>query len=171
MEPFAGSGATLEARAREGMRCAAAEMDADYIRLIRERMNRDMQTGYHGRMGDDAGRVAWKIHVDMGLDARARARMRLTGESLSHLVRCGVARELDVPKAVEPIDPLVCAGRGGVGEDAPRVDHDLKIRLDGERFMRLRDEAQRRGVSMGMIARTAIEDWLDREERDQITLF
>lgn len=37
--------------------------------------------------------------------------------------------------------------------------------------MRLRDEARRRGVSMGMIARTAIEDWLDREERDQITLF
>lgn len=34
VEPFAGSGATLEACAREGMRCAAAEMDADYKRLI-----------------------------------------------------------------------------------------------------------------------------------------
>lgn len=29
----------------EGVRCEAAEMDADYIRLIRERMGRDMQTG------------------------------------------------------------------------------------------------------------------------------
>ena len=44
LEPFAGSGTTLEACAREGMRCEAAEMDADYIRLIRERMGRDMQT-------------------------------------------------------------------------------------------------------------------------------
>ena len=29
----------------EGVRCEAAEMDADYVRLIRERMGRDMQTG------------------------------------------------------------------------------------------------------------------------------
>ena len=29
----------------EGLRCEAAEMDADYIRLIRGRMSRDMQTG------------------------------------------------------------------------------------------------------------------------------
>ena len=44
VEPFAGSGATLEACAVEGMRCMAAEMDADYVRLIRGRMGRDMQT-------------------------------------------------------------------------------------------------------------------------------
>lgn len=45
VEPFAGSGATLQACVMEGVRCEAAEMDADYIRLIRERMGRDMQTG------------------------------------------------------------------------------------------------------------------------------
>lgn len=44
LEPFAGSGATLEACVLEGMRCMAAEMDADYVRLVRERMGRDMQT-------------------------------------------------------------------------------------------------------------------------------
>lgn len=45
VEPFAGSGATLQACVMEGVRCEAAEMDADYVRLIRERMGRDMQTG------------------------------------------------------------------------------------------------------------------------------
>lgn len=43
-EPFAGSGATLEACVREGMRCVSAEMDPDYVRLIRARMDADMQT-------------------------------------------------------------------------------------------------------------------------------
>ena len=45
VEPFAGSGATLQACVMEGVHCEAAEMDADYVRLIRERMVRDMQTG------------------------------------------------------------------------------------------------------------------------------
>lgn len=94
--------------------------------------------------------------------------MRRTGESLSHLVRTSVSRELDVPIAVEPIDPGVHAGRGA---RVAEVDRDLKVRLDASRHGRLRDEAKRRGVSMAMLARTAIEDWLEREEQDEITLF
>lgn len=117
---------------------------------------------------ESSSRVAWKIHVDAELDRRARARMRLTGESLSHLVRHAVARELGEPKAVEPIDPDVHAGRGPHGEP---VDGDLKIRLDSTRLARLRGMSRRRGVSMAMIARTAIEDWMDREESGEITLF
>lgn len=40
LEPFAGSGATLEACRVENMRCVAAEMDPDYVRLIARRMAR-----------------------------------------------------------------------------------------------------------------------------------
>ena len=40
LEPFAGSGATLEACRVENMRCVAAEMDTDYVRLIACRMAR-----------------------------------------------------------------------------------------------------------------------------------
>lgn len=40
LEPFAGSGATLEACRLEGMRCRAAEQDPDYIRLIHARLDR-----------------------------------------------------------------------------------------------------------------------------------
>ena len=40
LEPFAGSGATLEACRVENMRCVAAEMDSDYVRLIARRMAR-----------------------------------------------------------------------------------------------------------------------------------
>lgn len=40
LEPFAGSGATLEACRVENMRCVAAEMDPDYVRLIACRMSR-----------------------------------------------------------------------------------------------------------------------------------
>ena len=40
LEPFAGSGATLEACRIEDVRCVAAEMDPDYVRLIARRMAR-----------------------------------------------------------------------------------------------------------------------------------
>lgn len=40
LEPFAGSGATLEACRIEDVRCVAAEMDSDYVRLIARRMAR-----------------------------------------------------------------------------------------------------------------------------------
>lgn len=40
LEPFAGSGATLEACRIENVRCVAAEMDPDYVRLIARRMAR-----------------------------------------------------------------------------------------------------------------------------------
>lgn len=40
LEPFAGSGAALEACRIEDVRCVAAEMDSDYVRLIARRMAR-----------------------------------------------------------------------------------------------------------------------------------
>lgn len=40
LEPFAGSGTTLEACRIEDVRCVAAEMDSDYVRLIARRMAR-----------------------------------------------------------------------------------------------------------------------------------
>ncbi|KAA8828106.1 DNA-methyltransferase [Bifidobacterium myosotis] len=40
LEPFAGSGATLQACRVEGMRCVAAEMDDGYVRLVERRMER-----------------------------------------------------------------------------------------------------------------------------------
>lgn len=40
LDPFAGSGSTLEACVMEGRGCAAAELDPDYRRLIRQRLAR-----------------------------------------------------------------------------------------------------------------------------------
>lgn len=40
LEPFAGSGATLEACRSEGMRCEAAEQGPDYATLIRKRLDK-----------------------------------------------------------------------------------------------------------------------------------
>nr|WP_258175545.1 site-specific DNA-methyltransferase [Bifidobacterium callitrichos] len=45
LEPFAGSGTTLQACAIEGMRCEASEKDATYVKLIRARMSRPVTPG------------------------------------------------------------------------------------------------------------------------------
>jgi hypothetical protein len=42
LEPFAGSGTTVEACILEGFRCIAIEREADYLPLIRQRINRRM---------------------------------------------------------------------------------------------------------------------------------
>lgn len=44
LEPFAGSGATLEACAIENMRCTAAELNSEYVKLIRKRFDDPMQS-------------------------------------------------------------------------------------------------------------------------------
>ena len=44
LEPFAGSGATLEACAIENMRCTAAELSPEYVKLIRKRFDDPMQS-------------------------------------------------------------------------------------------------------------------------------
>ena len=44
LEPFAGSGTTLQACRAEGMRCVASEMSADYARLVARRMSRPVET-------------------------------------------------------------------------------------------------------------------------------
>lgn len=44
LEPFAGSGATLEACAIENMRCTAAELNPEYVKLIRKRFDDPMQS-------------------------------------------------------------------------------------------------------------------------------
>lgn len=43
LEPFAGSGTTLEACAIENMRCTAAELNPDYIKLIHQRLDKPLQ--------------------------------------------------------------------------------------------------------------------------------
>ena len=40
LEPFAGSGTTVEAALIEGFRCTAIEREADYLPLIRQRIDR-----------------------------------------------------------------------------------------------------------------------------------
>jgi site-specific DNA-methyltransferase (adenine-specific) len=40
LEPFAGSGTTVEACLLEGFRCIAIEREADYLPLIMQRLNR-----------------------------------------------------------------------------------------------------------------------------------
>ena len=40
LEPFAGSGTTVEACLLEGFRCIAVEREADYLPLIRQRIHR-----------------------------------------------------------------------------------------------------------------------------------
>ena len=40
LDPFAGSGTTLEAAVTEGMRCIGIEQSADYLPLIDARMTR-----------------------------------------------------------------------------------------------------------------------------------
>jgi site-specific DNA-methyltransferase (adenine-specific) len=40
LDPFAGSGTTIEAAALEGMRCIGIEQSADYLPLIAERLRR-----------------------------------------------------------------------------------------------------------------------------------
>jgi site-specific DNA-methyltransferase (adenine-specific) len=41
LEPFAGSGTTVEACIKEDVRCVAIEREADYLPLIDERINRN----------------------------------------------------------------------------------------------------------------------------------
>lgn len=56
LEPFAGSGTTVEACLLEGMRCVAIEREADYLPLIRQRIDRRRDpVAAIVRAGDDAG--------------------------------------------------------------------------------------------------------------------
>jgi hypothetical protein len=43
LEPFAGSGTTVEASVLEGFRCIGIEREADYIQLIESRLAKPMQ--------------------------------------------------------------------------------------------------------------------------------
>jgi site-specific DNA-methyltransferase (adenine-specific) len=43
LEPFAGSGTTAEACIVEGFTCVAIEREADYIELIRQRLNKPIE--------------------------------------------------------------------------------------------------------------------------------
>jgi site-specific DNA-methyltransferase (adenine-specific) len=43
LEPFAGSGTTIEACVIEGFHCIAIEREADYLPLIEARLNRPIQ--------------------------------------------------------------------------------------------------------------------------------
>ena len=44
LEPFAGSGTTVEAAIIEGFRCIAIEREADYLPLILKRVRKDIQS-------------------------------------------------------------------------------------------------------------------------------
>jgi hypothetical protein len=54
LEPFAGSGTTVEAAVLEGFRCVAIEREADYLPLIEQRLSKPMQQS----LFDDLGGVA-----------------------------------------------------------------------------------------------------------------
>ena len=43
LEPFAGSGTTAEACIVEGFQCVAIEREADYIELIRQRLEKPIE--------------------------------------------------------------------------------------------------------------------------------
>ena len=43
LEPFAGSGTTAEACIVEGFQCVAIEREADYIELIRQRLDKPIE--------------------------------------------------------------------------------------------------------------------------------
>ena len=56
LEPFAGSGTTVEACLLEGFRCVAIEREADYLPLIVQRINRRRDpVAAVKAAGDDAG--------------------------------------------------------------------------------------------------------------------
>jgi DNA modification methylase len=56
LEPFAGSGTTVEACLLEGMRCVAIEREGDYLPLIRQRIDRRRNpVAAIVRAGDDTG--------------------------------------------------------------------------------------------------------------------
>lgn len=56
LEPFAGSGTTVEACLAEGFRCIAIEREADYLPLIMQRVNRRRDpVAYIQQAGEDLG--------------------------------------------------------------------------------------------------------------------
>jgi site-specific DNA-methyltransferase (adenine-specific) len=56
LEPFAGSGTTVEACILEGFRCIAIEREADYLPLITQRINRQRDPiAYTAAAGEDLG--------------------------------------------------------------------------------------------------------------------
>ena len=56
LEPFAGSGTTVEACIVEGFHCIAIEREADYLPLIMQRVNRRRDpVAYIKAAGDDLG--------------------------------------------------------------------------------------------------------------------
>lgn len=56
LEPFAGSGTTVEACLLEGFRCVAVEREADYLPLIVQRVNRRLDpVAYMTTAGEDLG--------------------------------------------------------------------------------------------------------------------
>lgn len=56
LEPFAGSGTTVEAAIIEGFHCIAIEREGDYLPLIQQRINRRRDpVAYIKAAGDDLG--------------------------------------------------------------------------------------------------------------------
>jgi site-specific DNA-methyltransferase (adenine-specific) len=56
LEPFAGSGTTLEAAILEGVHCIGIEREPDYLPLITQRINRRLDPlTYLSEAGDDLG--------------------------------------------------------------------------------------------------------------------
>ena len=56
LEPFAGSGTTVEACLLEGFRCVAIERESDYLPLIRQRIDRRLDPAAAiKRAGEDGG--------------------------------------------------------------------------------------------------------------------
>lgn len=112
--------------------------------------------------------VAWKIHVPDALDTRVRRRMGESGETLSGLVRVAVDAYLhDTPPMLSSVDPITW-GRGEHGE---LLEMEVKVRLPAVQGRRLKQRAEAGGMSMGRLARIAIDRELDRLDEQQPSLF
>lgn len=63
------------------------------------------------------------------------------------------------------------AARRAAAHGAHAVGHELKFLVSDAQWERLKAHANTAGVSMGGMARTAIDEWLDRLEERQPSLF
>ena len=72
LDPFAGSGTTIEASLKHGRRCLAFEVNADYCRLIRERIERH----------SDDERTLWDARWETGESESALRMKRKSGEAV-----------------------------------------------------------------------------------------
>jgi hypothetical protein len=102
LEPFAGSGTTVEAAILEGFRCIAIEREPDYLPLIVQRVNRRRDpVAYITAAGEDLGLFAedesWRVAPDAPKSSLGSGSFLLDG--------CSTVEELRALAAVDAKTP------------------------------------------------------------------